>query len=75
MSRGDFVIYNWRAVCGSCCSCLRGRPQYCFATHNATQRITLADGTPLSPALGIGAFAAKTPSSCIACSHSRSTVR
>ncbi|MFG1679524.1 S-(hydroxymethyl)mycothiol dehydrogenase [Nonomuraea sp. NPDC049269] len=57
---GDFVILNWRAVCGSCRSCLRGRPQYCFATHNATQKMTLADGTPLSPALGIGAFADKT---------------
>jgi S-(hydroxymethyl)mycothiol dehydrogenase len=57
---GDFVILNWRAVCGSCRSCLRGRPQYCFNTHNATQKMTLADGTPLSPALGIGAFAEKT---------------
>ncbi|MFI6602476.1 S-(hydroxymethyl)mycothiol dehydrogenase [Nonomuraea sp. NPDC050536] len=57
---GDFVILNWRAVCGSCRACLRGRPQYCFATHNATQKMTLADGTPLSPALGIGAFAEKT---------------
>jgi S-(hydroxymethyl)mycothiol dehydrogenase len=57
---GDFVILNWRAVCGQCRACLRGRPWYCFATHNATQRMTLTDGTPLSPALGIGAFAAKT---------------
>ncbi|MFI7130954.1 S-(hydroxymethyl)mycothiol dehydrogenase [Nonomuraea sp. NPDC050153] len=57
---GDFVILNWRAVCGSCRACLRGRPQYCFATHNAAQKMTLADGTPLSPALGIGAFADKT---------------
>src|SRR5437870_6444565 len=57
---GDFVILNWRAVCGQCRSCLRGRPWYCFATHNASQRMTLADGTPLSPALGIGAFADKT---------------
>ncbi len=57
---GDFVVLNWRAVCGQCRACLRGRPWYCFATHNATQRMTLADGTPLSPALGIGAFAAKT---------------
>jgi len=60
LAPGDFVILNWRAVCGSCRSCLRGRPQYCFNTHNATQRMTLADGTPLSPALGIGAFAEKT---------------
>lgn len=57
---GDFVVLNWRAVCGSCRACERGRPQYCFATHNATQRMTLQDGTPLSPALGIGAFAEKT---------------
>jgi S-(hydroxymethyl)mycothiol dehydrogenase len=57
---GDFVVLNWRAVCGRCRACRRGRPWYCFDTHNATQRMTLDDGTPLSPALGIGAFAAKT---------------
>jgi S-(hydroxymethyl)mycothiol dehydrogenase len=57
---GDFVVLNWRAVCGECRSCRRGRPWYCFNTHNATQKMTLADGTPLSPALGIGAFAEKT---------------
>jgi S-(hydroxymethyl)mycothiol dehydrogenase len=57
---GDFVILNWRAVCGECRSCQRGRPQYCFATHNATQKMTLTDGTELSAALGIGAFADKT---------------
>jgi len=57
---GDFVVLNWRAVCGRCRACLRGRPWYCFDTHNAAQRMTLTDGTPLSPALGIGAFAEKT---------------
>src|SRR5579862_8081259 len=57
---GDFVILNWRAVCGQCRACKRGRPWYCFATHNAAQKMTLEDGTTLSPALGIGAFAAKT---------------
>ena len=57
---GDFVILNWRAVCGQCRACRRGRPWYCFSTHNATQAMTLADGTALSPALGIGAFAEKT---------------
>jgi len=56
----DFVVLNWRAVCGECRACRRGRPWYCFATHNATQKMTLADGTSLSPALGIGAFAEKT---------------
>ena len=60
LAPGDFVVLNWRAVCGECRSCRRGRPWYCFATHNATQKMTLADGTPLSPALGIGAFADKT---------------
>ncbi len=57
---GDFVILNWRAVCGQCRACARGRPWYCFATHNATQKMTLTDGTELSPALGIGAFIEKT---------------
>jgi S-(hydroxymethyl)mycothiol dehydrogenase len=57
---GDFVVLNWRAVCGECRACRRGRPWYCFATHNASQKMTLTDGTPLSPALGIGAFAEKT---------------
>lgn len=57
---GDFVVLNWRAVCGTCRACKRGRPWYCFATHNATQSMTLEDGTKLSPALGIGAFAEKT---------------
>ncbi|MCW2780443.1 MAG: mycothiol-dependent formaldehyde dehydrogenase [Marmoricola sp.] len=57
---GDFVILNWRAVCGNCRACNRGEPWYCFNTFNATQKMTLADGTELSPALGIGAFAEKT---------------
>jgi S-(hydroxymethyl)mycothiol dehydrogenase len=61
---GDFVILNWRAVCGDCRACNRGEPWYCFATHNATQKMTLAEGegagTPLTAALGIGAFAEKT---------------
>ena len=57
---GDFVVLNWRAVCGQCRACRRGRPQYCFATHNARQRMTLEDGTELAPALGIGAFAERT---------------
>jgi S-(hydroxymethyl)mycothiol dehydrogenase len=57
---GDFVILNWRAVCGQCRACKRGRPWYCFNTHNAAQKMTLTDGTELTPALGIGAFADKT---------------
>ena len=57
---GDFVILNWRAVCGHCRACKRAEPWYCFATHNASRAMTLIDGTELSPALGIGAFAEKT---------------
>ncbi|HEX6873710.1 MAG TPA: S-(hydroxymethyl)mycothiol dehydrogenase [Micromonosporaceae bacterium] len=57
---GDFVVLNWRAVCGACRACLRGRPWYCFQTHNAARKMTLTDGTVLSPALGIGAFVEKT---------------
>lgn len=57
---GDFVVLNWRAVCGQCRACKRGRPSYCFDTFNAQQPMTLTDGTALTPALGIGAFAEKT---------------
>src|SRR5947209_2957277 len=56
---GDYVVIAWRAPCGECRSCRRGRPWYCFNSANATQKMTL-DGTPLSPALGIGAFAELT---------------
>jgi S-(hydroxymethyl)mycothiol dehydrogenase len=56
---GDFVVLAWRAPCGTCRSCMRGRPWYCFASGNAAQKMTL-DGVALSPALGIGAFAEKT---------------
>ncbi|GIF70054.1 S-(hydroxymethyl)mycothiol dehydrogenase [Asanoa ishikariensis] len=57
---GDFVVLNWRAVCGQCRACKRGEPHYCFATHNAKQKMTLEDGTELTPALGIGSLAEKT---------------
>lgn len=60
LSPGDFVILAWRSPCGTCRSCLRGRPWYCFDSRNAQQPMTLKDGTPLSPALGIGAFAELT---------------
>ena len=57
---GDFVVLNWRAVCGECRACRKGDPKNCFNTHNASKRMTLADGTELTPALGIGSFAEKT---------------
>lgn len=57
---GDYVVLNWRAVCGECRACKRGDQHLCFDTHNAAQKMTLTDGTELSPALGIGAFCEKT---------------
>jgi S-(hydroxymethyl)mycothiol dehydrogenase len=60
LAPGDYVILNWRAVCGDCRACRRGEPWYCFATHNAAQKMTLETGRELSPALGIGAFVEKT---------------
>lgn len=60
VAEGDFVILNWRAVCGNCRACRRGKPWYCFDTFNASRPMTLDDGTVLTPALGIGAFAEKT---------------
>lgn len=60
VKEGDFVILNWRAVCGECRACRRGEPEYCFSTFNASVPMTLEDGTALTPAIGIGAFAEKT---------------
>jgi S-(hydroxymethyl)mycothiol dehydrogenase len=57
---GDYVVLAWRAPCGQCRSCRRGRPWYCFDSANAAQPMTRADGTTLTNALGIGAFAEKT---------------
>jgi S-(hydroxymethyl)mycothiol dehydrogenase len=57
---GDYVVIAWRAPCGTCRSCRRGRPWYCFDSRNARQPMTLEDGTPLAAALGIGAFCDRT---------------
>ncbi len=60
VAAGDYVVLAWRAPCGTCRACRRGRPWYCFDSANASQSMTLTDGTKLTPALGIGAFAEKT---------------
>lgn len=60
VAEGDYVVLNWRAVCGECRACKRGKFEYCFNTHNASKPMTLTDGTELTPALGIGAFIDKT---------------
>ncbi|MDI3409489.1 zinc-binding dehydrogenase [Streptomyces cavernicola] len=56
----DFVALNWRTACGSCRSCRRGRLWGCRAVRRADRPMTLPDGTPLSPVLGVGGFAEKT---------------
>lgn len=60
VAEGDFVVLNWRAVCGECRACKKGDQKYCFDTFNASVPMTLTDGTELEPALGIGAFVEKT---------------
>jgi S-(hydroxymethyl)mycothiol dehydrogenase len=56
LAPGDYVVLAWRAPCGTCRACRRGMAWYCFDSRNAVQPMTLEDGTPLAPALGIGAF-------------------
>ena len=51
VAEGDFVVLNWRAVCGECRACKKGEPKYCFDTFNASQAMTLEDGTELTPAV------------------------
>ncbi|WP_328733031.1 S-(hydroxymethyl)mycothiol dehydrogenase [Streptomyces caniferus] len=60
LAPGDYVVLAWRAPCGNCRSCRRGRPWYCFDSCNAARPMTMLDGTELTAALGIGAFAEKT---------------
>ena len=57
---GDFVILNWRALCGRCRPCRRGTYGACLNERVAGPRMTLTTGEPLGPALGIGALAELT---------------
>ncbi|MDP9435789.1 MAG: S-(hydroxymethyl)mycothiol dehydrogenase [Actinomycetota bacterium] len=60
VAAGDRVVLAWRAPCGRCRACARGRHHLCFDSRHQGSTMTLEDGTPLSPALGLGAFAEKT---------------
>jgi S-(hydroxymethyl)mycothiol dehydrogenase len=60
VAEGDYVILAWRAPCGSCRFCRVGKPHYCAASLNATQKMTTLDGTVLTPILGIGTFCSHT---------------
>ncbi len=57
---GDHVMLNWRAPCGECRFCLKGKPNYCASSLNATGKMRDADGNPLNAALGIGTFCSRT---------------
>lgn len=57
---GDFVILNWRAVCGTCHACRKAKPWNCLSPFTASRPMTLPDGTPLTPVLGVGSLAEKT---------------
>jgi len=57
---GDHVILAWRAPCGRCRFCLKGRPNFCASSLNAEKRMRTHDGQTLNPVLGIGTFCTHT---------------
>lgn len=57
---GDHVILAWRAPCGECRFCRKGKPNFCAASLNAEKRMTTHDGLTLNPVLGIGTFCTHT---------------
>ncbi|MFM9373358.1 alcohol dehydrogenase catalytic domain-containing protein [Streptomyces sp. Da 82-17] len=60
LAPGDFVVLNWRAPCGSCRLCRRGRPWHCRVPLRAARSTALPDGAEPAPVLGVGGFAEKT---------------
>ena len=59
--QGDFVVLNWRAVCGECRSCRRGQAPILLRHAQRHPEDEASRTAPaLAPALGIGAFAEKT---------------
>ncbi|WP_315760047.1 Zn-dependent alcohol dehydrogenase [Sphingomonas sp. Y38-1Y] len=59
---GDHVVTFLTVYCGTCDYCLSGRPSLCASPatrrpREAPPRISLADGTPLTPFLNLSAFA------------------
>jgi S-(hydroxymethyl)glutathione dehydrogenase/alcohol dehydrogenase len=56
---GDHVVLNWQPPCRDCWFCARGEPWLCSTSSGVAaleNGITL-EGTPVSVALGLGAFA------------------
>ena len=56
---GDRVVINWAPPCRRCWFCLNSQPYLCKAVEGIASLPggTLADGTPLHNAMGVGAFA------------------
>src|SRR2546423_13602055 len=46
LAPGDYVVLAWRAPCGDCRSCRRGRPWDCFGSLHAPPPTTLLAGPP-----------------------------
>ncbi|HEX6872357.1 MAG TPA: Zn-dependent alcohol dehydrogenase [Micromonosporaceae bacterium] len=59
---GDPVVLNWAPACRTCWFCRHGEPYLCENAGQAQARryASRADGSPLYPGLGVGAFATET---------------
>ncbi len=57
---GDHVMLNWRAPCGECRFCVKGKHNVCANSHNAEGKMRDMDGGQLNAALGIGTFCSHT---------------
>jgi S-(hydroxymethyl)mycothiol dehydrogenase len=57
---GETVMLNWRAPCGRCRYCDRGRPAHCARPLTAQPRMFTQDGLALGRVLGLGTFATHT---------------
>jgi S-(hydroxymethyl)mycothiol dehydrogenase len=57
---GERVIVCWRAPCGRCRFCLRGRPDLCAEVATPGERLHGEDGATLYPVLRAGTFTTHT---------------
>lgn len=69
LAEGDPVVLSWAPACRRCWFCARGEPYLCENAAQAQRRgyARLADGAPVHPGLGVGAFAAETVVDATAC--------
>lgn len=57
---GEYVILAWRAPCGECRFCRKGRVNLCAASLNASGKMYTTPGEQLNAVLGIGTFCTHT---------------